>query len=57
MSEQSTIISGREVDFLNCKRIVDNDLFKILTSKEEALEKKYVEGGEPVPRPDWGGYR
>jgi len=41
VSEQSTIISGREV----------------LTSKEEELEKKHVEGGVPVPRPDWGGYR
>merc|ERR1740123_2602011 len=41
VSEQSTIISGREV----------------LTAKEEQLEKKYVEGGDQVPRPDWGGYR
>jgi len=41
VSEQSTIISGREV----------------LTAKEEELGKKYVEGGDPVPRPDWGGYR
>ena len=30
---------------------------QVLTSKEEELEKKYVEGGETVPRPHWGGYR
>ena len=32
-------------------------LLQVLTSKEEELEKKYVEGGETVPRPHWGGYR
>merc|ERR1719464_2656764 len=41
VSEQSTIIAGREG----------------LMTKNEELEKKYVEGGEAVPRPDWGGYR
>ena len=29
----------------------------VLTEKEEELLAKYGEGGEEVPKPDWGGYR
>ena len=42
------------VDYLNPSLRL---LLQVLTSKEEELEKKYVEGGETVPRTHWGGYR
>ena len=53
----------RFLDFCYTSIIVDylkpslRPPLQVLTSKEEELEKKYVEGGEAVPRPHWGGYR